>query len=65
MGVAGSAYFERQLYWASTAQDYRAALPWTALCIAATMVALVWFIDLHTGAVRRWLVIGETIADHS
>ncbi len=61
MGVAGSAYFERQLYWASTAQDYRAILPWTALCIVLTIVALVWFIDLRTGAVRRWLAVGETI----
>jgi hypothetical protein len=40
----------------ATAEQYLAAMPWTALCSATAVVALSWYIALRTGAARRWLL---------
>ncbi len=58
--VAGDALFERRLYSSPTAEEFLVWMPWTALCIAAAIVTLSWYIALRTGAVRRWLLWGVT-----
>jgi PAS domain S-box-containing protein len=55
-GVAGDAVFERRIYTSATAEEFLAQMPWTALCIATTIVALSWYIAFRTGAVRRELL---------
>jgi len=55
-GVAGDAVFERRAYASATAEEFLAAMPWTALCIATTIVALSWYIAVRTGAVGRVLL---------
>jgi PAS domain S-box-containing protein len=57
-GVAGDAVFERRNYAAATAEEFLAGMPWTALFIVTTIVALSWYIALRTGAARRWLLWG-------
>jgi len=57
-GVAGDAVFERRNYGAATAEEFLAGMPWTALFIVTTIVALSWYIALRTGAARRWLLWG-------
>ncbi len=57
-GVAGDAVFERSNYAAATAEEFLGGMPWTALCIVTTIVALSWYIALRTGATRRWLLWG-------
>ena len=57
-GVAGDAIFERRNYGAATAEEFLAGMPWTALFIVTTIVALSWYIELRTGAARRWLLWG-------
>ena len=54
--VAGDAIFERRLLASATAEDYLGGMPWTALYIATTIVALSWYIALRTGSARRWLL---------
>jgi PAS domain S-box-containing protein len=54
--VAGDAVFERRILASTTAEQFLAGLPWTALCIAAAIVALSWYIALRTGAARRWML---------
>jgi PAS domain S-box-containing protein len=55
-GVAGDAVFERRNYAAATAEEFLAGMPWTALFIVTTIVALSWYIALRIGANRRWLL---------
>ncbi len=59
--VAGDAVTERHLYSASSAAEFLAWMPWTALFIATTIVALSWYIALRTGLVRRWLLWMVTV----
>ena len=54
--VAGDALFERRVFGSATAEDFLAWMPWTALCIATTIVALSWYIALRTGPARRWML---------
>ncbi len=58
--VAADAVFERRTLASSTAGEYLAQMPWTALCIASAIVALSWYIALHTGVVRKALLWGLT-----
>ena len=60
-GVAGDAVFERRIYTSATAEGFLAGMPWTALCIVTTIVALSWYITLRTGAARRWLLWGLSV----
>jgi len=55
-GVAGDAVFERRAYTSATAEDFLAAMPWSALCIATTIAALSWYIAVRAGAVGRVLL---------
>ena len=54
--VAGDAIFERRILSATSAGEYLAGMPWTALFICTTIVALSWYIALRTGLVRQWLL---------
>ncbi len=56
LAVAGDAIVERRLLGASSAAEFLAWMPWTALFIVATIVALSWYIALRTGAASRWLL---------
>ena len=54
--VAGDALLERSVLSSVTAEGFLPGMPWTALCIATTIIALSWYIFLRTGAARRWLL---------
>ena len=60
LAVAGDAIFERRMLSATTAEEYLAGMPWTALCIATAIVALSWYIALRTNLVRKGLLWGVT-----
>jgi len=60
-GVAGDAVFERRILSATSAEEFLGGMPWTALWICATIVALSWYIALRTGLVRRWLLSAVTV----
>jgi len=60
-GVAGDAIFERRVLSATSAGEFLAGMPWTALFICTTIVALSWYIALRTGLVRRWLLWTVTV----
>ena len=60
-GVAGDAVFERHVYMSATAEEFLAGMPWTALFICTTIIALSWYIALRTGLVRRWLLWAVTV----
>ncbi len=60
-GVAGDAIFERRILSASSPGEFLAGMPWTALCVTTTIVALSWYIALRTGLVRRWLLWTVTV----
>jgi len=57
LAVAGDAVFGRRIYAALTPEEFLAAMPWTALFISTTIVALSLYIAVRTGLVRRWLLI--------
>ncbi len=59
--VAGDALFERRIYKSASAEEFLAGMPWTALFIATTIVALSWYITFRTGTVRRSLVWGVSV----
>jgi PAS domain S-box-containing protein len=59
--VAGDAITELQLYSASSVAEFLAWMPWTALFICTTIVALSWYVALRTGLVRRWLLWAVTV----
>jgi len=59
--VAGDAITENQLYSASSVAEFLAWMPWTALFICTTIVALSWYVALRTGLVRRWLLWAVTV----
>ncbi len=59
-GVAGDAVFERRILSATSAEEFLGGMPWTALSICTTIVALSWYIALRTGLVRRWLLWAVT-----
>jgi len=56
LAVAGDAIFARRIYASTTAEEYLATMPWTALFICTTIIALSWYIALRTGLVRRQLL---------
>ncbi len=58
--VAADAVFELRLLEAPTAGDFLFWMPWTALCIAAAIVALSWYIAFRTRAVNRGLLWAVT-----
>ena len=60
-GVAGDAVFERQILSVTSVEEFLAAMPWTALFITTTIVALAGYIALRTGLVRRWLLWTVTV----
>jgi len=60
-GVAGDAVFERRVLSATSASEFLAGMPWTALFICTTIVALSWYIALRSGLVRRWLLVAVTV----
>jgi len=61
LAVVGDAVTERHLYSASSAAEILAWMPWTALFICTTIVALSWYIAVRTGLARRWLLWTVTL----
>ena len=61
LAVAADAVFERRIYTSASAEEFLAGMPWTALFICTTIVALSWYIALRTGLVRRWLLWAVTL----
>lgn len=56
-GVAGDAFVSRATYGATHPQDFLGLMPFGALFIVTTIVALSLFIALRTRAVRMWMVV--------
>jgi PAS domain S-box-containing protein len=56
-GVAGDAFVSRATYSATHAHEFLGLMPFGALFIVTTIVALSLFIALRTRAVRMWMVV--------
>ena len=72
LGVAGDSVFGSRSYSSSSAEEFLSWMPWTALCVATSIVCLSWYVALRTGIVRRgllWAVstaaVAATILDFS
>ena len=61
LAVAVDSLVQRRLYASATPDEFEAFLGWTALSICASVAFIAWFIAARTGAVRRWLLIVETV----
>jgi PAS domain S-box-containing protein len=61
LAVAGDAVFERRTFVASSAAEFLGAMPWTALFIVVTIVAMTWYIGIRTGALRRGALLALAI----
>ena len=60
--VAGDAVNCLRFYWAEGPAEVMSGMAWSGFFLCTALVSLAWFVDLRTGAARRWLVVAETVA---
>jgi len=60
LGIVVDALSSRSMFQAASPELFDSALHVTTVGVCTTLASLAWFLDLRTGAARRWLVLAVT-----